>query len=216
MLVASIDSLMHNNIDCEVILPYREVLDEVLLKKGIKVSIGPVAVIRRQYCNLRGIFRLMIYILQGMLYIWKQDYLNKFDCIYTNTAPVISGALYAFFFRKKHIWHIHEIIDKPYFYKIIITKLINLCSTICIANSNATRDFLVSSGVKAEKIATVFNGVEVYTVSSSYEVLSNSSFVIGMLGRFNRIKGQDIFVEAASIVLKQRKNIDFFMVRKQF
>lgn len=82
-----------------------------------------------------------------------------------------------------------------------------------IAVGGAARDNLLEGGITPEKIETFLNGVEkVETISEEkkkeikkqYNIEDNES-VIGIIARIEEVKGHDTFIEAAKILLEEKK-----------
>lgn len=216
VLLSIVRSCDKKTIEVFVILPYQEALDVKLSSLGAKVIIGPLAVLRRQNFNPLGIARFVAEFVRSIFFIYRLDRIYRFDLIYSNTSTVISGAFYSGLFRKKHIWHIHEIVLRPKIYNLIMPILINMLSTLCICVSYAVERYVRSSKIKRSNIQTVHYGTDLLKDIRETRIDPRSNVTIGMIGRFNRLKGQEIFVKAASQIIQDGGNFQFLIVGSPF
>ena len=218
VFLAVIKGLDRQRIEPIVLLPYRESLDKELSDLGVKVMIGPVAVLRRQMANPAGVCLFFSDLVKSLFLIRKIDREYRPDAIYTNLSPVLSGALYAKLFGKIHIWHTHEIITKPAFIKYLMPRLIRYFSDVCIANSRATKKYVMSGGMKDEDIKVVYNGIPELQRSGSGDLLParTDKVTVGMIGRFNWLKGQEVFVRAAQKAIAEGYDLRFLITGSAF
>jgi glycosyltransferase involved in cell wall biosynthesis len=114
--------------------------------------------------------------------------------------------------------------------KISATGLIiRLCSILSyfipekiICCANAAKDRHVELGYDAKKMIFIPNGYEIINHSTDFDAakisrsdfcINNDDLVIGVVGRYDYLKGYDIFIEAAShLINKFNKNIVFLCV----
>lgn len=81
-----------------------------------------------------------------------------------------------------------------------------------IAPSKAVADALRRQNLfSPEIIETIYNGVDVEQFAQ-VEKNQNTNFTVGTIGHLAPIKGHDIFVRAAAIVLRKRQDIRFVIV----
>lgn len=90
-----------------------------------------------------------------------------------------------------------------------------------IAVGNAAEENLLEGGISKEHIDTFFNGVEKIAVTSDEEKkklkkkynIADDEVVIGILARLEFVKGHDTFIDAANILLKEKKmKAKFFII----
>ncbi len=82
-----------------------------------------------------------------------------------------------------------------------------------IAVGNAAEQNLLDGGISKEKIDTFFNGVEKINVISEEEKrklrnkygIADDEFVVGIVARLEFVKGHETFIDAANILLKEKK-----------
>jgi len=81
-----------------------------------------------------------------------------------------------------------------------------------IAPSNAIADSLEKQNLfSPEKITIIRYGINLEHFSQAEKTL-NEIFVVGTIGHLAPIKGHDVFIRAAEIVLKKQQNIRFIIV----
>jgi len=98
---------------------------------------------------------------------------------------------------KKRIIIQHDVKRLNFFVRIIKKIFaINLATKI-IANSNTTKDFLISFfGVPEKKISVIHNGVNMSDISRGVKELGQDNIVFGIIGRLEPVKGHIYFLEA--------------------
>ena len=87
----------------------------------------------------------------------------------------------------------------------------NLLCDAAIATADVAKENLLQSGIPRRKIHTVINGSPPVREVSAHELLfyrqkwgiAKDDFVVGICARLERCKGQDVFLRAAEIVLRQ-------------
>lgn len=81
-----------------------------------------------------------------------------------------------------------------------------------IAVGNAAEENLLDGGISKEKINTFFNGVEKINTTTQEERkklkkqygIEDDEYIVGIMARLEYVKGQDTFIEAADILLKEK------------
>lgn len=89
-----------------------------------------------------------------------------------------------------------------------------------IAVSDNFKKMLISRGFQSNKIYTVYNTIDFdkhvefeskKTFLDKYEIDFNGKILVGIIGRFDLVKGHEVFINAAYEILKINKNIIFFL-----
>jgi glycosyltransferase involved in cell wall biosynthesis len=158
--------------------------------------------------------------------IFSFRFLNKIinekniQLVYTNSnANIVGGWLY-FFTKIKHIWHIHEIIQHPKWFKVGI-ELYNAFSgnvLICVSESVIKNLSLTPQ----KKLKLVHNGIDhknFLEVKGNFREqlnISKDTILIGMIARVNFWKGQKYFIDIASELIKYNSNLKFVLVGDAF
>ena len=184
--------------------------DELEKIDNINVKIYDIPILRRKELNIKGGIKYIKNSIKSYKEIKKYIKSNNIELVYTNTSVILLGSIVAKHLKIKSIWHIREIITNKYENKFI-SYFMNKYSSLVIANSNNT---LKSLKLKTNKGMVLYNSIEL----DEKNINKNKSkkFVIGMAGRINRWKGQKLLVDAAEIVLKQDKNIEFLIAGDAF
>lgn len=89
-----------------------------------------------------------------------------------------------------------------------------------IAVGNAAEENLLDGGISQDKIDTFFNGVEKIDIISEEKKknlrkkynIAEGEYVIGILARLEPVKEQEVFIDAANILLKERKMKAKFLI----
>ena len=188
---------------------------------GAAVVIADLGILRRQYLNPAGMLNRLVANIKAYRLLTKLCKSEKIDLIYSNTTGVVVGVFVASKLGIRHIWHVHEIIEKPYLLFRILSRLINTKNNQAIAVSEAVKTHWTKY-VAPHKIDVLYNGVDYWlfenTTSDLRQTLniSPTSILIGMMGRVHFWKGQDYFVKIAGELFKQHKDVHFLIVGDVF
>lgn len=186
-------------------------------KVEVEVLIIRLAILRRKYFSLPGIFDRIRVARKA----WKQ--LNAlvrtrpFDLIYSNTTGVIIGAFVARHNKIPHVWHVHEIITKPAVFGKAVGFLLNKYSDKVIVVSEAVKQHW-QTWVNPEKLIRIYNGIETEEFENTRGRLkqelgiSSDQLLIGMIGRVNHWKGQSYFIQIAKKISFRFPEVRFLMV----
>lgn len=106
-----------------------------LEKLGVEVQIINLAILRRKYFNVSGIINRYQKWGAAVKALSALIDSHQIDTVYSNTAAVLVGGYIA---RKKnlqHIWHVHEIIEKPVFlHTFLASRLRNWADKIIVVS----------------------------------------------------------------------------------
>lgn len=191
-----------------VVLPGDGPLVAKMAENNIEVILTPVIKISRKMFGLSNLLSLPSQVLSSIKKIDQITKDHKIDCIYSNTLAVLIGLIYARRKKLRHIWHIHEIVEKPSFIRLIFEKLIalNIHDKI-IYNSFASKDFWEKAkGVRKKTGVVVWNGIskntpdisdsEIQQIRKTAFGCGQNEICIALVGRINRWKGQQLLLEA--------------------
>jgi len=187
-LVKELEGRGVNVVYCDVIKLSRS------LFSSLKILLLPYQILK-SYFKLRRVFK-------GV----------RVDIVHSNTLAVLIGAFYAKFQGIKHIWHVHEIIEKPKFVSYTYSKLLKYFADTIVVNSHATeKNILKYDQSLQEKTTVVWNGlsrerapsndqeirgVRNYIFNFPDEKNNGESVYIGLVGRINKWKGHELLLEA--------------------
>lgn len=207
-----------------VILPNEGPLLTELQKLNIDVYVTPVIKLHRKMFTLKNLFLTGVQIIKGLKHLKTLDRKYGFDIIYSNTLAVLLGYLYARISGKKHLWHVHEIIKSPKIVASFFLKLLkSKANHFTVYNSFATAKYWESqlSLPKRENYSVVHNGVESYEFdedsfsnSAIRKALfdANNEVVIGLVGRINKWKGQELLLNVFDSLSNKHDNIRLVFV----
>ncbi len=221
ILLIAIEILKKNNYNITVVLSEGGPLVEEIEKLGIGVHIIRLGILRRKYFNLPGLVNRAKVSVQAWKLLSGLVNDKKPDIIYSNTTGVIIGAFLAKAKKIKHIWHVHEIITKPAVFTRIIGFLLNNFSEKVIVVSEAVKKHW-SQTVNPDKIVRIYNGLDIKPFAESSSNIrkelgiSESTVLIGMIGRVNHWKGQGYFLEIARILNSRFPELHFLMAGDAF
>ena len=188
---------------------------------GAAIVITDLGILRRQYLNPTGILNRLVANFKAYTKLIDLCKTRKIDLIYSNTTGVIAGVFVASKLGIRHLWHIHEIIEKPYVLFRLLSRLINTKNNQAIAVSEAVKKHWTKFVVPS-KIDVLYNGVDYWLFENAISDLrqtlqiSPDTILIGMMGRVHFWKGQDYFIHIAGELFKTHKNIHFLMVGDAF
>ena len=145
---------------------------------------------------------------------------EKIELIYTNSNVNIIGGLLRKTHKVKHIWHIHEIVEKPKWFKNSLEFYIKNTEDSILCVSEAVRKNL--SSIKPERLKLLYNGINIRPFEEAdYDLkaelgISYDKILIGMVARVNLWKGQFYFLDIAALLHKKYPNLHFVMAGDAF
>lgn len=222
ILVDVVNIAVNKGNKCWVILPDVGELNECFKELGVPVIISDVGIIRRKYLNLWGMINRLLRIIKSQHILFKLIKKENIDLVYSNTIAVLSGAFISKVLKRRHIWHIHEILLEPKYFVKLMAFLLNKFSSYCIVVSRAVESHWLSLGVSQEKIRLIYNSINVKDFELNGGNLRDElkippkTKLVGMIARVHHWKGQDYFLEIAYRLKKEINDIKFVMVGDAF
>ncbi|MFV1917767.1 MAG: glycosyltransferase family 4 protein, partial [Patescibacteria group bacterium] len=133
------------------------------------------------------------------------------------TLATLFGAFYCIFHKPQHIFHVHEIMDRPKIARFFFKTLLRFFSDRVVYNSEATKDFYNGIAPSLQKKSVVIlNGVdrndeeisasEINQIREQLFKAEDSNFLIGLVGRINRLKGHSLLLSAFELVSEKFPN----------
>lgn len=209
-----------------VILPTDGILRKKLEEAKIQVHVIPYPILRRKYFNPKGIINYASnYRNQSDAIVkYLSDNNIKVDLLHVNTLAVLEGIRLKKKLEVPLYWHIHEIITHPQIINKFLCWCVNRYADKAIVVSGPVKQHLIDSGVKAEKIVVIHNGIDsnVFSpdVNSDYLYdewkIPKNAIKVGMIGRVNNWKGQNDFLDALAPLLNDFDNLYLFVVGSAF
>jgi glycosyltransferase involved in cell wall biosynthesis len=192
---------------CYVVVSANGPLVEKLKQDNIQVTVINLGIIRRKHFSPLGIINRVKKWYQASALLNKYIEQNGIELVYSNTTAVLLGAWLANKNNIKHIWHVHEIIEKPKFLMLFIQWIMKhyTASIICVSKA-VQNHWSKTSPLLLSKMQVVYNGIG--PVEKSTEVnfktqyqIPKEAIVIGMAGRVHYWKGQQYFLQIAEQLL---------------
>ncbi len=175
--------------DIEIVLPQDGPIVAPLRAHASRIAFEPLFVLRRSELArliLTAPFRLVPALWRAM------QRMRGADLVYVNTVVVLDYLIMARFFRDKVLTHVHEIPDGA---KLkLFRAVLGWAGTETIFNSKATRAAYRLPPGRATHV--VYNGIAVPPDHGESGYDGTRPLRVLMLGRINRIKGQDLLIEA--------------------
>jgi glycosyltransferase involved in cell wall biosynthesis len=184
-------------------------LVDKLTLANIPVTVINLGIIRRKYFTPLGIINRINKWYKANDLLNKYIQQNGIELIYANTTAVLLGAYLANKNKIKHVWHVHEIIEKPKFLFLAIQWIMKHYTSTIICVSKAVQEHW-SKNVPSllSKMQVVYNGIGPVEKSTDanfkiqYQI-PERAIVIGMAGRVHYWKGQQYFLQIAEQLLKR-------------
>lgn len=222
-LLLLLKKLDKNKFKPVVLLPFDGPLKEALENEKIEVVIAPVLKLYRKLFTPKNIFGFFKDIKVAFKIVNELHKKYQFTLIYSNTLAVLFGIMFAWKNNIKHLWHVHEIIEKPSLFKKAFVGLLSLKSnTHIVYNSHATKVFWEVNKSIIHKGAVIWNGIETNIPESSTSELSEirkklfliqpNEIVLALVGRISRWKGQMILLDAFNNLVQKNDNIKLVFV----
>jgi glycosyltransferase involved in cell wall biosynthesis len=140
---------------------------------------------------------------------------RDYDLIYANTQKAfVISAIAAAISGRPLVFHLHDILSEQHFSKInlkVVITLANLCTSLIVANSEATKKAFIQAGGKPDRIHVVYNGFHIDRYREAPETRSHlrqqlaldQQFVVGCFSRLSPWKGQHILLSALAELPKE-------------
>jgi glycosyltransferase involved in cell wall biosynthesis len=176
-------------------------LGEALAAAGIEVERLPIAVLRRRYVRPSGLPAFAARLAADQPRLGRLARRHRARLVYSNTTAVQSGAVLARRLRLPHVWHVHEIVERPAPVARLIRRNLHAWSTRVIAVSEAVAAWI---GPGRAPVEVVHNGLDEPLVASGEREARRASLLggrrgplVGWIGRVGAWKGHGEFVELA-------------------
>jgi len=222
MLLYLVSGLDASRFRAIVILPVHGPLKQELDNRGVETHIAPVAKISRPVFTPMGLLRFPLAVLSSLRVMRRALVGKPVDVVHSNTLAVFSGAVWSLLHRRKHVWHVHEIIENPRVLRKGFPVVLSLFADKVATISKAVADNLVSEmPILSNKIEVVHNGMFPGKSAPKEEIwafrkglgLGEEDVLLALVGRINRWKGQHLLLRAAEILVEQGvKGVAFCMV----
>jgi glycosyltransferase involved in cell wall biosynthesis len=207
-----------------ICLPYEGPLVEVLRKKGHRVYVFSLGVLRRKYFNPIGLFYIIGSFSLALFKLTRIVKSHNVKLIHSNTSTILIGGIISRLLKITHIWHVREILTSPIFLRKIIHRCLASMSDEILAVSKSTLDhILIDEPRVIDKSNVIYNGIETskYYNGDGNSIrkdlgLNQNDLLIGMIARVNNWKGQDLFMKIAEKIINEFDNVYFLALGSPF
>ena len=175
--------------DIEVVLPREGPIVAPLRPLATRITFEPLFILRRRgFIKMLASapFRLPLALGRAI------RRMRAADLVYVNTMMVVDYLLAARFFAAKTLVHVHEIPDGLKL--AVFRRLLAWTRAEAIFNSRATRAAYALPPDRTQHV--LYNGIAAPRAASDVDYDGVRPLRLLMLGRINRIKGQDLLIEA--------------------
>lgn len=175
--------------DIEVVLPREGPIEAPLRPLATRITIEPLFILRR-----RGFIKMIASAPFRLAPALGRAIrrMRAADLVYVNTMVVVDYLIAARFFAATTLVHVHEIPDG--FKLAVFRKLLAWTRAEAIFNSKATRAAYALPHRRPQHV--LYNGIAAPQDASDAGYDGARPLRLLMLGRINRIKGQDLLIEA--------------------
>lgn len=170
----------------------RGLLADRLAEQGVRVERMPLPVVRRRYRTPHGVVTFVSKSIRSMVRLSVLVRRWKPDVIYSNTSAIMIGSPVSSLTGTPHVWHIHEIIEDPQWFRRVVALLTRLGDTHVVAVSTAVAAWVAAAGATQPIVIRNPAPDAEYAPPSPLDPPR-----ILMLGRVNNWKGHRVFAEAA-------------------
>jgi len=117
---------------------------------------------------------------------------NNINTVFGNNTGDVVFSIYSYFFKKRHINYIQDIIDRKSLLAFSI-KIFDRFIFKYVTVSNAVKASLINLGLKASKIEIIYNGLEIKDNFKNKKL--NKRLIFGFVGYIDDVKNPLEFVD---------------------
>lgn len=205
--------------DIESELPPETRLSGRLRAIGVPVTTLPLAVMRRRYMSPAGVMGLAMRLQSSATAVLRAIDAHDIALVHSHTSTVLTGAHVAARLGVPHVWHVSEIVERPWIVRQLLSRAIARSADRVIAVSQAVSDHLsVTAPAIARKCDIIFNALDttpfsaISAQSARVQLSLSQGLIVGMIGRVGTMKGQEILLAAAPQILKSHPDTTFLLV----
>nr|WP_215226620.1 glycosyltransferase family 4 protein [Echinicola shivajiensis] len=203
------------------VLPFDGPLVNQIEDLGFKVILLDHGVLRRKNLSPQGLVKLGLQLFRSSRKLAKLVKEKEVKLIYTNSNANVVGGIVSRLTGVKHIWHIHEIILQPKWFKYVLEKYIKYTGQLAVCVSKAVMENM-RPNLPDHKIKLLYNGIDYLPFKETkYNLkaeigIPQDTILIGMIARVHFWKGQTYFLDVAKELASKYDQIHFVMVGDAF
>lgn len=214
-LIRSLEGFRRIGLTPITVLPFTGPLIPRIEELGFEVIVMDHGILRRQNLSPKGIFKFASQITSSFWKLSKLIKHEKIHLIYSNSNANFIGGLLRIWHGIPHIWHIHEIIKHPRWFKSFLENYIKISEDRVFCVSKAVINNF--STIDESHLKLLYNGIDTQPfLQPAYDLkaelgIPKDKILIGMIARVNHWKGQSYFLEIAALLKKRYPNLHFVM-----
>lgn len=196
-----------------VILPCNGPLVNLLEQNNIETRVEPIAVLRRALMNPSGVMKFSVTLIRSLKRLITLIKGERISLAHTNTGAVWGGELAASICGIPHVVSVMEIVENPVVVAALMSWMVSTFSDRVITVSKAVKEhFLKYAPWGRHKYMELFPPVDTKKFTPSEEgrrsirdrlSIDQRTVLVGMAGRLNHWKGQDVFIRACRKVIER-------------
>lgn len=193
---------------CVFALPREGPLATALRATGADVEIGPVGTFGRSTLRPRGLWHAARAFPESLAFARTLVRRHRPALVHSNTIVVLSGALAARAEGVPHLWHVHEIFERPRWIARALARTVARLATLVVCNSRATAAHLEELAPAVSPLSRIVaNGCAGFAPSAQNAKRDSARRALGvplgapvvaLAGRVNAIKGQALLLGACA------------------
>lgn len=198
-------------------------LSRTLAASGIRCARRPLAAARRRGFHPRRLPGYVTELWRARRVVRDEAIAFGASVIHVNTSALLVGALVGRPGGAVRVWHVHEIILRPLLMRWLFGMAVMGTAHRVVAVSDAVRLHLAGSWPGRSRVSTVHNGIAARPATDGTrdaDVVGTPAagpgappaVLVAFVGRLNRWKGYEVFVDAAAIVAPACPNVRFLVI----
>ncbi len=200
-------------------------LSAALAQMGVEQVWLPMAILRRKYLRgaravrFAGEFGRAVWLVRRLL---RE---RKVSLVHGNTLAVLAGACGAWLAGVPQVWQVHEIVRHPAWFRRVLhsacTRLPRV--TVCVSEAVKT-NVLADEPWAGGKVRVIHNGLSLgrFLTGTGRDAMraglgvAPDTLVVGMVGRINAWKGQEVLVECAARLRERFPGAEYWILGDVF
>ena len=189
-------------------------LSERLGELGIPVARGPLAPARRRYLRVRALPEYARSLLRARRFVRVRARSLRAGIVHANTSALLVGTVLGRPHGARLVWHVHEIVVHPRVLAWVFRLAPTLSADRVVCVSDAVRRHLTPFGLGGSRVVRLHNGIEGledHDGRARAELPVAGSPIVAFVGRLNRWKGYEVFVDAVAQVAQRFPHAAFLV-----
>ena len=217
-LVAAVDRSRWQPV---VVLPRRGPIIGDLQELGAQIEVGPLGVVGEGFAPFRAL-KALAQLPLCLFFVWRMILRYKPALVHTHTVAVLGGALAAKLFGRRHLWHIHGILEQTGWKNHFLARSIHGMTDSVVCSSDASQAALVALlPAIAEKSWVVRNAVSIDRLAPDptdrAQVraslgLDDESTLVMVVGRLSPERGHRTLLHAAKAMRRDHPDTHFLFL----